>query len=63
MTALNGTIAFTEVNGVPMLVTENLDFDVAWFFEIFFNVDRVVAEVCLRFGRLSCLYRRRRTQP
>ncbi len=43
--ALDGAIAFAQVNGVAVLVAENLDFDVARGFEEFFDVDGVVAEI------------------
>lgn len=44
MAALDGTFALVEVEGVPVLVGEDLDFDVAGFGEVFFEDQPVVAK-------------------
>ena len=44
------------MNGLAMAIAQNLDFDMARLFEIFFKIDRIVAERCLGFGprRFEC---------
>ena len=49
--ALDGAVAFRQVNHFAVLVAHNLKFDVARFFDVFFDVDAVVAE--RRFGFLA----------
>ena len=44
MAPLQRAIAFAEMNGAAFAVAENLNFDVARLFEVFFQVKRVVAE-------------------
>lgn len=44
VTALHGAIAFPEVDGVAVLVTDTLDFDMACVFEEFFDEDAAVAK-------------------
>ena len=76
--ALQRAVALAEMDGVALAVAEHLDFDVARPLEIFFEIDRVVAERGLGFGargrkrgrklvlgcaRPSCRARRRRPPP
>ena len=76
--ALQRAVALAEMDGAAVAVAEHLDFDVARPREIFFQIDRVVAEGGLRLGagggervgqfvgrlaRLSCRGRRRRPPP
>ena len=44
VTALHGAIAFPEVDGVAVLVTDALDFDMSCVFEEFFDEDSAVTE-------------------
>ncbi len=44
MPSLQRAITFAEMDGAALAVAENLDFDVTRPFEIFFQVNRVVAE-------------------
>src|SRR5262249_39297955 len=55
MTALNRALAFVQVEHGPVLIAENLDFDVARSHDVFLDVDRVVTECILRLpaGRLQ----------
>ena len=48
--ALQGAVAFAEVDGVAVFVGQYLDFDVARGFEEFFHVHHVVAKGLARFG-------------
>ena len=48
--ALHGAFAFTEGHDATVGVGENLDFDVARLFQIFFEVEARVAEGVERFG-------------
>ena len=50
MAALQRAIAFTKVNGIALTVAQNLDFNVARLFEIFFEIDGIVAESGLGLG-------------
>src|ERR1700704_5132800 len=52
MTALQGTVALAQVDGLALAVTENLNFDVAGAPEIFLKIDGIVAPggVRLRAG-------------
>src|SRR5690606_31357368 len=45
--ALQRTIAFAEMDRIAVPVAEHLEFDVARIAEIFFEIDRFVAEGCL----------------
>src|SRR4029077_15019062 len=49
MTPLQGTIALAEMNGAALAVAQHLDFDVARPLQIFFQVNRIVAERGLGF--------------
>src|SRR5271168_4104282 len=44
MTALHGTIAFVEVQQIPVIVGENLDLEMARAGQVFFKKDAGVAE-------------------
>ncbi len=44
MTALQRAVAFAEMNGAALAIAEHLDFDVARPFEVFFQIESVVAE-------------------
>ena len=48
--ALQRAIAVAEMNGLAVAVAQNLDFDMARLFEIFFKIDRVVAKGRLGLG-------------
>ena len=76
--ALQRAVALAEMDGVALAVAEHLDLDVARALQIFFEIDRVVAEgglglgarggervrqVVRRCGRPSCRGRRRRPPP
>src|SRR4029079_16326727 len=37
------------MNNVAMLITYDLDFDVTWLFNKFFNIDTIVAKGCFGF--------------
>ena len=50
MTALNGAIAFAQINCIAMLICEDLNFDVARALEQFFQIDISIAERGLRFS-------------
>jgi len=39
VTALNGAVAFPEVNYVSVLIRKDLEFDMARLFNVFFNID------------------------
>src|SRR5688572_19115749 len=49
MASLDRALALEEMNNVAMLVAKNLEFDVAWFCDIFFNEDRSISESRSRF--------------
>ena len=49
VTALNRAITFVQVDHVAVGVTQHLDFDVARFFDKFFDEDAVIAEGVLGF--------------
>jgi hypothetical protein len=53
VSALNRTISLTKVDDVTVVVGEDLDFDVAGFFDEFFEVDSGIAEGCIGFA-LGC---------
>ena len=76
--ALQRTVALAEMNRAALAVAEHLDLDVARLGEIFFEIDRVVAEGRLRLDlgvgdgvdelvgacwRPSCRARRRPPRP
>src|ERR1700722_15741560 len=42
--ALKGAVALAKVNGVSMRVAEHLNFDVAWFGEVFLQIHGIIAE-------------------
>ena len=44
MTPLNGTLAFIDVYGVAVLISQHLDFDVSGFFDEFFDKNSVITE-------------------
>ena len=50
MAALHGTIAFAEMDAIPVIVGQNLELDVARMFQVFLHVDRVVLKRRERFG-------------
>ena len=50
MAALQRAVALAEMDGVALAVAEHLDFDVARPLQIFFQIDRVVAERGLGLG-------------
>ena len=47
---LQGTIAFTEMDGMTLAVAEHLDFDMARALEIFLDIDDIVAKCGLGLG-------------
>ena len=47
--ALCGTVALPKMNGVAVLVSDDLDFNVAGLFQEFFQVDRGIAKSALSF--------------
>ena len=49
MTSLNGTIAFTQVTNTPILISNNLNFDMTRFFNVLFHVHAIVSESCGSF--------------
>lgn len=53
MSALNGTVAFSDVNNFATLVSEDLEFDVMRFFDIFLKIDIGVSEGFFRFHPCS----------
>ena len=78
MAALQRAVALAEMDGVALAVAEHLDFDVARLLQVFFEIDRIVAERRLRlglggrdrvrqaprrYGRPSCRARRRPPPP
>ena len=44
MTPLHGTVALTQINYIPMLVSQNLYLYMAWILKEFFHIDRRVIE-------------------
>src|SRR3546814_3484501 len=52
MAPLHGAVALAQINGIAVLIRENLDFDMAWLLEEFFHIDGRIAEsrLCLAFG-------------
>ena len=50
MAALDGAFAFAERDDAAVMIGEDLDFDVVWFFQIFFDIEARVAEGVERFG-------------
>lgn len=44
MSSLDGAISFEEVDVVSELVTENLDFDMSGFLDVFFDKNSIVLE-------------------
>ncbi|MNC89464.1 hypothetical protein D3C83_54040 [compost metagenome] len=52
VTPLQGAVALTEMDGLSMAVTKYLNLDMAGAFEIFLDVDRVIAKsrLCLGAG-------------
>src|SRR3546814_7882770 len=57
MTALNGAIPFRKMAHLPVLVADNLYFDMARVFHEFFKVYAIVAKSSAGFltGRIPCL--------
>ena len=51
MTALNGALALAEGDDAAVFVGEDLDFDVAGLFQIFFEIEAGITEGVERFGR------------
>ena len=51
MPALNRAVALAEMDGVALAVAQHLDFDVARLFQIFFQIDGVIAERGFRLAR------------
>ena len=51
--ALQRAIALAQMHGMALAIAENLDFNMARLFQIFFEIDRIVAEgrFCLCTGR------------
>src|SRR5581483_4222442 len=47
--ALNGTIALAQVNNLPLVVAENLKFDVVGVFDVFLDINPGIAEGFLGF--------------
>ena len=54
VSSLNGAIALVEVNDVPVLIAEDLDFDVPCASDEFFEEDFVATESVFRFA--LCLF-------
>ena len=50
VTALERAVALAEMDGVALAVAQHLDFDVAGLFEVFLDIDCVVAEGGFRLG-------------
>jgi hypothetical protein len=50
MAALQRTIALAEMNGVALTIAEHLQFNMPRLFEIFFQINSIVAERGFRFG-------------
>ena len=59
MAALQRAVALAEMDRVALAVAENLDLDMARLLEIFFEIDRVVAEGRLGLGARGRRARRR----
>ena len=49
MPTLDAAIAFAEVDDVPVVVCRDLEFDMAWLFDVFFDVDVRDTEGFFRF--------------
>ena len=60
--ALQRAVALAEMDGVALAVAQHLDLDVARLLEIFFQIDRIVAERGLGFGARG-RQRRRTVRP
>ena len=50
VTALQRAVALAEMDGAAVAVAQHLDLDMAWAGEIFFEIERIVAEGGLRLG-------------
>ncbi len=44
VTPLQGAVAITKVNGIPLAIGEHLDLHVTGVFQEFFHVDRFIAK-------------------
>ena len=49
MTTLHGAVTFCQIDRVTLTVSQHLNFDVAWVFQVFFHVHHVIAESRFRF--------------
>ena len=49
MTTLHGAVTFSQIDRVALTVSQHLNFDVAWVFQVFFHVHHVIAESRFRF--------------
>ena len=49
MTTLHGAVTFCQIDRVTLTVSQHLNFDVAWVFQVFFHVYHVIAESGFRF--------------
>ena len=58
MSSLNRTISFRHVTGGSVLITGNLNFNMAWFFNVFLHVNSIVSESCssLLARRIPCMF-------
>ncbi|MNE29153.1 hypothetical protein D3C80_1226250 [compost metagenome] len=50
MAALHGAVTFSQIDSVTLTVSQHLNFDVAWVFQVFFHVYHVIAESGFRFS-------------
>ena len=50
VTTLHGAVTFCQIDSVTLTVSQHLNFDVAWVFQVFFHVHHVVAESGFRFS-------------
>src|SRR5262249_14260714 len=48
MAALQRAVAFPEVNGVAMAISEDLNLDVTWLLDVFFEINAAVFERLFR---------------
>jgi hypothetical protein len=55
VTALHGTVAFTQVQDLAMAVGEDLELDVTWVLDVFLDVDGAIAERLLCFGACNVI--------
>src|SRR5690606_41438676 len=49
VTTLHGAVTFCQIDCVTLTVSQHLNFDVAWVFQVFFHVHHVITESRFRF--------------